>query len=271
MKICNKVAIILIIAVPFLTILKLKETRSVFAASIVNSKHNLSTSGPGPIQSTNETRLCIFCHTPHSSLQSGVAGIDYPLWNHTLSGQSYTVPINTMPAWATLLSSPPTQPDGDSKLCLSCHDGTVALAAIINNTGPPITMTDTFMPPAASGYLGTDLSGHHPVSIAVNQPLIDDKWQQCLNLEVSMQLCNPASGQPVKLTATTNQYSGTDGFSIGGIYKGGVQCSSCHNPHSDPNPNPIDPNRTVFLRVGNRANSMPLCTACHVLCSSSCP
>jgi DNA-binding MarR family transcriptional regulator len=41
----------------------------------VGTKHNLSVSGPGPIKSTNEQQVCIFCHTPHN------ASPIQPLWN----------------------------------------------------------------------------------------------------------------------------------------------------------------------------------------------
>ncbi|VAW45953.1 Cytochrome c family protein, partial [hydrothermal vent metagenome] len=34
---------------------------------IVNTKHNLSASGPGTLKATTESRVCVFCHTPHGS------------------------------------------------------------------------------------------------------------------------------------------------------------------------------------------------------------
>jgi len=37
------------------------------AQSIVNSKHNLSVSGPGTVKASAEPEICIFCHTPHNS------------------------------------------------------------------------------------------------------------------------------------------------------------------------------------------------------------
>ena len=37
------------------------------ATDMVDTKHNLSLSGPGPIQAQGETRICIFCHTPHNA------------------------------------------------------------------------------------------------------------------------------------------------------------------------------------------------------------
>ena len=35
--------------------------------SVVDTKHNLSVSGPGAIRAATEQRVCFFCHTPHRS------------------------------------------------------------------------------------------------------------------------------------------------------------------------------------------------------------
>ena len=40
---------------------------------------------PQPIQAQRETRICIFCHTPHN------AAPDSPLWNREIEPQIYTV------------------------------------------------------------------------------------------------------------------------------------------------------------------------------------
>lgn len=232
------------------------------AVTIVGTKHNLSTSGPGPIKATTETQVCVFCHTPHGA-------IIIPLWNHTLSTQTYTVPSNLMPAWASLKTSPQNPPDGDSRLCLSCHDGTVAIGSVVNLGGAAttISMQDTsgmgylaggMLSPSASSYIGTDLSGHHPVSIEFNTTLINDKAIQCNNYEVSFRLCNPQP--PVKLRPTSNLYGG-------GLHTNvGVQCTSCHDPHSDPSPG-----TSKFLRIGTSDDTTPLCTKCHIECPSPCP
>ena len=54
------------------------------AVTSPTNKHNLSTSGPGPVKSTTMTEICVFCHTPHNSNPAA------PLWNQTLSGATYT-------------------------------------------------------------------------------------------------------------------------------------------------------------------------------------
>ena len=56
---------------------------------IQNTLHDLSNTGAGgaAIGQTAETRICVFCHTPHfSAKKSDMGTINYyPLWNHSLS------------------------------------------------------------------------------------------------------------------------------------------------------------------------------------------
>ena len=48
--------------------------------SVVNSRHNLSAGGPGPVKAAGETEVCIFCHSTH------VQAPEAPLWNRPKSG-----------------------------------------------------------------------------------------------------------------------------------------------------------------------------------------
>ncbi|MDP3297563.1 MAG: cytochrome c3 family protein [Thermodesulfovibrionia bacterium] len=238
----------------FCTLHAIDYTLNTAYAGVENTKHNLSTSGPGPIKATIEEQVCIFCHTPHAS-------ITIPLWNHTLSQASYILPSKTIHEWAAMLSIPQNPPDGDSRLCLSCHDGTVAIGSIVNLGGAATTISmqdmgtgyltpEGMMSERAGGYIGTDLSGHHPVSIEVNDTLINDKNTQCNNNEVSFRICYPQ--KPVVLRPTDNRYSAGTSTGVG------VQCSSCHDAH--------DNTYGDFLRMPED----DLCTKCHVLCSSGC-
>ena len=263
----KKLTLIILIALTLSCIgLHARGIKTASAADIVATKHNLSTSGPGPVKATLETQICIFCHTPHGGMYS-VGGLSTPLWNHTLTTASYTVPSNTSAEWATMLSTPQNPPDGDSRLCLSCHDGTVAIGSVVNYGGTPgtISMSGTAAGgkmPAGTSNLGTDLSGHHPVSIEVNDQLRTDKVDQCNNFIVSWQICYPrtsVAGQTVRLRPTSNQYGSGSHTNLG------VQCSSCHDPHND------TPVGNKFLRAGTPANQTPLCTVCHVDCFLGCP
>lgn len=98
-------------------------------SDISNTKHNFASGGGVDLptgqkrdmraESQNET--CVFCHTPHfANKTSGV-----PLWNRQLSSSTYT-PYTS----SSMQASPAAAPGGSSKLCLSCHDGTLAIGAV---------------------------------------------------------------------------------------------------------------------------------------------
>ena len=187
-------------------------------AGVSNTKHNLSVSGPGVIKAVKETQICIFCHTPHN------ASPVYPLWNHELSTVANYINYwsDTLKSYASEGAAPPI--DGFSKLCLSCHDGTVAIGSIIAGrkvfiTGeiPMITIPNIselgIMRPGAEGYIGTDLSGGHPISIIFDFSLASRRNAE----EDLMPLRWPIIDKDVKLYPTQGGY--------------GVQCTSCHDPH----------------------------------------
>jgi len=233
-------------------------------AFVEGTKHDLSTFGPGPITAVEETRDCVFCHTPHSS-------ITVPLWNHTLSEETYTLPEPKSPEWPTLVSQP-SQPDGDSKLCLSCHDGTVALNSVVNTEGAVTTIamqssepgyltSEGMLGSASASLIGTDLSGHHPVSIKYDALLVAAKNSQCAGLLDDYPPCDYTLLDPNTFSEKDKQLllrpTGTNSPP-----DRGVQCSSCHDAHA---------NTYKFLRepYGGTPwtiNTYPLCMKCHVLC-----
>jgi len=120
---------------------------------IINTKHNLSLTGPGELKSFSETRICIFCHTPHN------AAPKTPLWNKEIQEGTVYIPYTSSTMGATV-----SQPTGPSRLCLSCHDGTLALGAVLRPAGGlEISGQITSIRPS---YIGTNLSNHHPVSFS---------------------------------------------------------------------------------------------------------
>jgi len=165
------------------------------AASILTSKHNLSSTGPGTIKAATgaESQVCVFCHLPHNAKTTG------PLWNRDQPAGAYT-PYTS----STRKIASPGQPTGTSLLCLSCHDGTIALGKISSRT-TAIAMTgrNNFLAGDA-GYLGTDLSDDHPVSFLY------------ANVLSNSEIRTPTGS--VKLDAS-----------------GQMQCTACHNPHDNAN------------------------------------
>ena len=194
------------------------------ADSVINSVHNLAVSGPGSIKSTTENNPCIFCHTVHK-----VNG-ESPLWNHAMSSVTNYVVYSSARLESLNLTVP--QPNGSSRLCLSCHDGTVALGSIDSRVTPvPVYQngaTITAMP-AGQNNLGTDLSTDHPVSMDYDAAAQADTTLQpraAISPAVKLEMVNGANC---------------------------IQCTSCHNPHDNQYGN--------FLVMDNTSSA--LCSACH--------
>ncbi|MGE4396269.1 MAG: cytochrome c3 family protein [Sulfurimonas sp.] len=219
-------------------------------ASIVNTKHNLSVSGTGTTKATSEGEICVFCHIPHFAQEVGK-----PLWNRSMPATDYVMYDSEYlrrmgyPSIAADLGSANDTPGALSRQCLSCHDGTIAIGAVsklrrqhdpatIDMTGvdPDGTMIDT-----ATGFIGTDLSNHHPVG-AIYDPTISKAFG--VGTRTSELKATPDA--PVKLF----EYP-----SYSGKY---VECSSCHDPHKD---------NSKFLHYDSGANHaqnfVGTCTSCH--------
>lgn len=172
-------------------------------------------------------QICQPCHTPHNSISTPLA----PLWNHQLSGASYTF-YQSIKDGSTMGV---TAIDGSSQLCLSCHDGTVALGAFGGQVAANYL--------TGGANLGNDLANDHPVSI-----------------DYAASLAGGYGG----LQAVTYLYStfdttaltytpGTRAVSTMLDAVGKVQCTSCHGAHSN--------SRGYQLRMTNRGST--LCLACH--------
>ncbi|MEW5733233.1 MAG: cytochrome c3 family protein [Thermodesulfobacteriota bacterium] len=172
------------------------------AGSIVTTRHNLSVSGPGDIKAESESRICIFCHTPHK----GRTDVSY-LWNRRDSTTSYTIYHST-----TLAGPAPGQPTGASKLCLSCHDGTIALGAVTSRTTEiPFSGGIRFIPAGRASRLSTDLSDDHPVSLYYQSSYASAPFR-----------FRPEESFPPEVAL--------DPY-------GRLQCTACHDPHDDANGN----------------------------------
>ncbi len=193
--------------------------------SVRTTLHNLSASGPGDIRSTTETEICKFCHIPHHAVAPE------PLWGHRLPQAQYDVP-------SLARNAPSPQPDGSSRLCLSCHDGTVALGDIGGKQ--PIAMGGTGrFSSGRRGYLGTDLSGSHPISFVV----ADDRAADAAADIAVKPLAAIRADRQVRLDKN-----------------GKMQCTTCHDPHADPY---YDPGRVPHFLV--KPNTAELCLTCHEL------
>jgi hypothetical protein len=205
-----------------------------YAIGLKDTKHNLSSYGPSDrtIYALDETGVCIFCHTPHNAKPA------YPLWGHALSEQVYThYKSPTLQSYSSEADAPPI--DGVSRLCLSCHDGTIAVGALTNTT---VETTKEYIMPEDYGFLSTDLSGGHPISIVYDEALVNRRN----NFDsLTLKLNSPSE---VLMDRDVHLYATQGGM--------GVQCSSCHDPHGGQG----GPDAPPFWR---KTTTDAVCLVCH--------
>jgi predicted CXXCH cytochrome family protein len=182
--------------------------------------HNLSISSGASVYSQGSLG-CTFCHAPHSGI-----GANTPLWNQKLSTKSY-VPYSS----TTNPNQGNTQPTlgVTSSLCLSCHDGTVAVGQSAAY-GPLPTVgsmnsVDSF---------GTTLTGSHPFSLVL-----------------------PMKDAPNLVASLVSQGKTADATGAVKLVNGNIECTSCHDPHIQN----IDKIAQKFL-VRDSSNAQ-MCLACH--------
>ena len=260
-------------------------------SNIASTKHNLSTSGTGSLKSTTTTEVCVFCHTPHGST-SGVT----PLWNRKLSSATYT-PYTSNSLDAEQIQGVLDQPGGSSKLCLSCHDGTLAIGNVnvfggkgsATTTGTvPISMTGTGSSVTggmadgsgtSTGFtrnLGTNLTNDHPISVTYTSTLVArDGELRTLGTGATSQKDTQTSGALIGVRTIGYKPKVPLEATGSGAENGQIQCASCHDPHireTDPaqgNQKFLRLNRFQEGRSGTStvadfaaANDI-ICLACH--------
>ena len=250
-------------------------------ADVRNTKHNLSVGGAGTVKALSETQVCVFCHTPHAA----TAGVT-PLWNRALSNATYSA-YTSSSLDAEAIQGSLDQPGGSSKLCLSCHDGTLAIGNVnvLGGQGSPTTPGTISVPMTGTGAggvmpggtgtptgftrnLGVDLTNDHPISVNYTSALAlrdgelravdaNQKWPPGSGAVIGVRV--PGLRPAVPLEASAG--SGT----------GQVQCGTCHDPHL----RETDTTRGnhKFLRQNRFQQAIPsnthdvvndiICLACH--------
>jgi len=270
-------------------------------SDIRGTKHNLSAIADGTgytspvagagtfptrnIKATAETQICVFCHTPHGASTSA-----RPLWNRKVAGdtlytQNYVV-YDSSTLDAKQVQGSLSQPGGSSKLCLSCHDGTVAVGnvnvlngvdtssnaktvATIPTTGSTFMPTGTGTDTGFTRNLGTDLTNDHPISISYNDTLAsyDGELRPPSANTTLVGVRTPTNKPKLKLENT----------GPAGANQAQVQCATCHDPHIRET-NAATVGNQKFLRLNRFQHQDPpsasgfnatdnsgdiICMACH--------
>ncbi|WP_456377903.1 cytochrome c3 family protein [Lutibacter sp.] len=201
-----------------------------FSQGLKSSHHDFS----GASWSGNN--YCKPCHTPHNATLNGA---NSPLWNHQLTNavfETYT---------SFTLDGITGQPSGNTKLCLSCHDGTVAIDSHSGITNG--TLFTSF------GNLSSNLKNDHPISI------IYDTALALTDGELHDPSTTPSGlGGTIKddLLDTNNKLECTSCHDVH-ISRNTQGCIGCHNIHA----NGSIVTKTLSLWKDNDKSA--LCLTCH--------
>jgi predicted CXXCH cytochrome family protein len=192
----------------------------VIAGSIVGSAHDFAS------YNWSSGQVCIACHDQHHADTNVTVA---PQWSHALSTQSYA--LYSTPSLKAQIG----QPGMLSKLCLSCHDGTVAVDRFGGAAGSKYIST--------ANNIGTSLKDDHPIGFTYDTALA--------NLNGS--LFDPATKTVTIGSGVTIQF-GTIASVM--LFSGRLECSSCHDVH-----NKYTTDAAGLLKIS--AAGSAICIACH--------
>lgn len=195
-------------------------------AAITGSPHDMRTHITGEAQGYDE--VCVYCHTPHSSAMTA------QLWNRTNGTLLAFTPYTSSTLDATV--------DGTlgagSLLCMSCHDGTLAVDSLYNapkygnsanNISGGVALNGSKMI-VGSAKFDADMTNDHPIGFTY-----------------------PADGVDVGLVLI-GTVQGSTYVRLTGASEDQLECASCHDAHNTTYP--------PFLRSTNQGSQ--LCLRCHI-------
>lgn len=163
-------------------------------SKIVNTSHNMTNLDIWGVVIPQD-RVCLPCHTPHNA-RTDDRGESLVLWNHASTDQTFEM-------YATTAGHRGAQPEGVSKLCLSCHDGATAIDDFGGNDD---YFNNVTIPADRLSNLGVDLRDDHPIGVEYPPPDL--------------------TGYHDKST-----FTGVKVVTVNGVDR--VECTSCHDPHND--------------------------------------
>lgn len=209
-------------------------TTAAAQGTILGSAHDFRAATWNTGSGARPGEVCAVCHMPHVEGRPASRTGTFMLWSRQLTSANYT-----MYASFSLQGVQDSQPQGSSRLCLGCHDGSVALEMFHTNTSGSTFIDAAHRIPGKPNY---DFGADHPISITY---------------------ADGAGGDPY-LRSRTSPFPGVvNGQTINDILEGGkVQCMSCHDPHGVQ----VPAGTANLLRIRNNdpANPSALCLACHI-------
>lgn len=219
---------------------------------VKTNPHNMS-SGADSLNVKAETpalggtdQICIFCHTPHSAAPKptlwsrrdpkGPAGDGiFPLYADVALAIKTDVGKTGYSA-----GDPAEYPNGASRMCLSCHDGTTSIGVLLDRTIVMETGSEKVTNDTIQGIV--DLSTSHPISFNYNNDVVTT-------------VLDPLKPDSYRLP------DGSVDTPLDG--SGRMQCTTCHDPHEDTRGDASYGLLPFWRHQGGASSYDDVCEACH--------
>jgi len=226
---------------------------------VLSSKHDMN-------QYTETTkdeqgRVCAFCHTPHHALSDTTGGLAtyLPLWSHSLTSQTTYIPYFT-PTVNVDLSN---ELQGPTILCMSCHDGAIAVDQHYSNGLNSTKLADDTFGGTAIGLAGaggaSSLDNDHPIGFLYSEAVTNHPGD-IRDPGTHFSDATDIPGLPAGLNAGAKTIGDqlTAGF---------MTCATCHDVHNKDNVansyNDAGAKRRNYFLLGDQ-NKSAFCLTCHV-------
>jgi predicted CXXCH cytochrome family protein len=184
----------------------------------------------------NYGEICVYCHTPHGG-PDWLGAPRTPLWNRDRPNSSYR-----MPEFSTQRMLQDPAPSDRSRVCLSCHDGSLGLDLVTNRP-------NTYTGPTPANHAIEECEGCHSGGNPAGGIDWEGVWfRPDLRKQHPFSVIYDPSRRP-------GEFQSAIGGTVGGLplFDGKVECATCHQPHSE--------QFRYFLRRSNVGGT--LCLVCH--------
>jgi cytochrome c553 len=233
---------------------------------VLGSVHDMRNSATvGATDFDGNNRVCAFCHTPHHAQTNVNADDYYPLWSRQIDTNTFdpyrSATINAVDYAADIAIGP-------TRLCMSCHDGSIAPDQHYGRAGGAQKLTDDSFGKAGVGFLdavagtGNGLTNDHPVGFNYN----DIAAGPAINTDDTAGNTNVANKDNWIRSATGGTL----------VYKGNaanitvqsrlyqdqyMTCATCHDVHNRKN---VSSGETANYLVLAPQSDSQLCLTCHI-------
>ena len=202
--------------------------------NLIRPASNTNPEMVGRIRNYGET--CVYCHTAHGG-PTWTGAPRPPLFNRNRPTAAYR-----MPEFDQQRMIQDASPSDRSRLCLSCHGGTIGLDDITNRP-------NTYSGPPPANHLIDECEDCHSGGSPAGGIDWEGVWfRDDMRKQHPFSVLYDPSRRP-------GEFKAAIGGTVNGLplLAGKVECATCHEPHSQ--------RFRFFLRESNVGNS--LCLRCH--------